>query len=215
MAGGGLAFAYWCPHPVRSFSAHHPARNFSAFYYQSPGGIGPPRYPRAERRAAAPTPIPYPTSCGQGRIWNGTRCESPAVTGEGASNARRSLSSRKRRAAHPLFILEERASIMSHLRRWAEGEQDPAWLREGPVGYRPLPAREGCVADGHRAAHQHRHRGRQVVPRHAGGVRRIRDEPAPRAPARGHSPSQGARARAARAACISILGFSFDEDEDK
>lgn len=59
-------------------AAHYlgdPARNFSAYYYRSPGGIGPARTARlAPRRAAATVVIPYAQSCGSGRTWDGTRC---------------------------------------------------------------------------------------------------------------------------------------------
>jgi hypothetical protein len=53
-----------------------PAGSFSAYYYQSPGGVG-----RAKSAAAVVAPlatnvstVPYPRSCGAGRVWRGDRC---------------------------------------------------------------------------------------------------------------------------------------------
>jgi hypothetical protein len=64
MAGGGFASAHYCPGP---------AANFSAYYYQSPGGIRRARgYAHAD--AANAKAVPYPQSCGKGRVWRGDRC---------------------------------------------------------------------------------------------------------------------------------------------
>lgn len=68
MAGAGAVSAAYCPHP---------ACDFSAYYYRSPGGIGPPRYPSAYVGKAAPTAVPHRQSCGKGRSWNGERCVVP------------------------------------------------------------------------------------------------------------------------------------------
>jgi hypothetical protein len=45
IAGAGTVSAVYCPHP---------ARDFSAYYYRSPGGIGPPRRPSVYVGKAAP-----------------------------------------------------------------------------------------------------------------------------------------------------------------
>jgi hypothetical protein len=53
------------------------ARNFSAFFYQSPGGVGRPGYPSriyGYRHARVQAAEPYPHACGSGRHWNGKRC---------------------------------------------------------------------------------------------------------------------------------------------
>src|SRR3954453_989281 len=65
-------------------------------------------------------------------------------------------------------------------------------LGQGPAGHRPRAEDQGGCAEGDRAAGRHRHRGRQGVPRHAGRVRRVRDQPAPGAPARGDRGGEGA-----------------------
>jgi hypothetical protein len=52
------------------------ARNFSAFFYQSPGGVGRPGYPSriyGYRHARVQAAEPYPRACGSGRHWNGKR----------------------------------------------------------------------------------------------------------------------------------------------
>ena len=87
------------------------------------------------------------------------------------------------------------AARVSPARRHAGRHQDrpPGTIDEGPAGHHPRAEGEGGHAQGHRPADRHRLRRRQGVPRHAGRVRRVRDQPAPRAPARGHRCRQGPR----------------------
>jgi len=73
VCGSSLAFAACYPR-LLSLS---PAQNYSAYYYRSPGGIGPPRqglaiYGHGRDRQARETT--YPKACGSGRKWDGTRC---------------------------------------------------------------------------------------------------------------------------------------------
>jgi hypothetical protein len=70
------------------------------------------------------------------------------------------------------------------------------------AGHRPRgPGPRGFI-EGDRAADRHQHRRRQVLPRHAGRVRRIRDEPAPRAPAQGIAKAKAAGVYKGRPASI-------------
>jgi hypothetical protein len=60
-------------------SAHYycggPARNFSAYHYRSPGGMRGTRRSMARTPAASDTvPVPYPQSCGTGRVWRDGHC---------------------------------------------------------------------------------------------------------------------------------------------
>jgi hypothetical protein len=59
-------------------SARHycagPAGNFSAYDYQSPGGIRGTQRAIARAPAANTRTVPYPQSCGTGRVWKGGHC---------------------------------------------------------------------------------------------------------------------------------------------
>ncbi len=59
-------------------SAHHycagPAGNFSAYDYQSPGGMRGTWRAEARTPAANTKTVPYPESCGTGRVRKGGHC---------------------------------------------------------------------------------------------------------------------------------------------
>jgi hypothetical protein len=59
-----------------AYKAPSLAHNFSARDYRSPGGVGqernsPPVYRGSDVGALS---VPYPSSCGQARTWDGQRC---------------------------------------------------------------------------------------------------------------------------------------------
>jgi hypothetical protein len=73
-AAAALAGSAAC---VGSASARYagPAGSFSAYYYQSPGGVGRAKSASAVAPVAANLgTVPYPRSCGAGRVWRGDRC---------------------------------------------------------------------------------------------------------------------------------------------
>jgi DNA invertase Pin-like site-specific DNA recombinase len=68
----------------------------------------------------------------------------------------------------------------------------------GSSGHRPCRPSARCLIKGDRAANRHQHSGRQVLPRHARRVRRVRDEP----PARGDRKAKAAGVYKGRPASI-------------
>jgi hypothetical protein len=66
-AGGEAALAH--------YHCAGPASNFSAYDYQSPGGMRGAGRAKARAPGAADTEaVPYPRSCGKGRVWRDGRC---------------------------------------------------------------------------------------------------------------------------------------------